>query len=69
LLSSPQLTKKARQWIGGVAETLTVEECILDLSSAELNICEIISKDLGVDPVVEALRPFHARYLEEENIF
>jgi hypothetical protein len=25
LLSSPQLTKKARQWIGGVAETLTLE--------------------------------------------
>ena len=42
----------------------TVEEVILDLSPAELNACEIIAKDLDVDPVVEALKPFYDRYLE-----
>ena len=34
----------------------------LDLSPTGLNICEIISKDFGVDVVVEALKPLYARY-------
>jgi hypothetical protein len=46
----------------------SVEECILDLSPAELNFYETVSKELGVDPAVEALRPSYARYLEEEGI-
>jgi hypothetical protein len=44
-----------------------VEETILDLSPAELAECEIIAKDLGVDPVVEALRPIYEQYLQEEG--
>jgi hypothetical protein len=45
----------------------SAKDCILDLSPAELNVCEVIAKDLGVDPVVEAFKPFYARYLEEEG--
>ena len=45
----------------------TVEEVILDLSPAELNACETIAKDLDVDPVVEALKPFYGCYLEERR--
>ena len=44
-----------------------VEETILDLSSAELNFYEMVSKELGVDPAVVALKPFYRQYLAEEG--
>jgi hypothetical protein len=44
-----------------------VEECILDLTPAELNVYETVSKELGVDPIVEAHRPFFDRYLRSRG--
>jgi len=44
-----------------------VEECILDLTPAELNAYETVSKERGVDVVLEAFKPFYYRYLEEER--
>ena len=45
-----------------------VEESILDLSPYELSVCEIIAKNCGADPVVEALRPSYDQYRKDEGL-